>query len=117
MNSSLSDVDLGAIPCVFGTAENMMHRARVAKGEIVVVVGASGGVGSAAVQLALRRGAVVTATTSKEKVDAMQQLGCNKVLLRDDDVLSNLGENYADVIVENVGGDRFPIWLKLLAGM
>ena len=52
----LSDVELGAIPCAYGTAENMLHRAGVTGAEHVVVTGASGGVGSAAVQLAKRRG-------------------------------------------------------------
>ena len=46
-----SDAELGTIPCAYGTAENMVHRTKVAKGEHVLIAGASGGVGSAAVQL------------------------------------------------------------------
>src|SRR5210317_838728 len=56
-----SDAELGTIPCAYGTAENMVHRAKVSGGEQVLVAGASGGVGSAVVQLAKRRGANVTA--------------------------------------------------------
>ena len=52
-----SDAELGSIPCAYGTAENMLRRAAVAAGEHVLVTGASGGVGSAVVQLAKRRGA------------------------------------------------------------
>ena len=51
-----SDTDLASIPCAYSTAENMLHRARVGA-EHVLITGASGGVGSAAVQLAKRRGA------------------------------------------------------------
>ena len=52
MDCDLSDAELGTIPCAYGTAENMVHRAKVSGGEHVLVAGASGGVGSAVVQLA-----------------------------------------------------------------
>ena len=61
VESALSDVELGAVPCAYGTAENMLRRAGVREGQRVLVTGASGGVGSAAVQLARLRGAEVTA--------------------------------------------------------
>ena len=54
-----------SIPCAYGTAENMLHRAQVVRGEQVLIAGASGGVGSAAVQLAKRRGAIVTAIAAR----------------------------------------------------
>jgi NADPH:quinone reductase-like Zn-dependent oxidoreductase len=56
-----SDEELATVPCAYGTAENMLHRAGVAVNDLVLVAGASGGVGSAAVQLAKRRGAKVVA--------------------------------------------------------
>ncbi len=52
-----SDVELATIPCAYGTAENMVHRAQIGADDHVLVPGASGGVGSAVVQLAKRRGA------------------------------------------------------------
>mgnify|MGYP002635821059 CR=1 FL=1 len=58
-----TDVELGSIPCAYGTSENMLHRAQVGEGDHVLVTGASGGVGSATVQLAKRRGAKVTSET------------------------------------------------------
>jgi NADPH:quinone reductase-like Zn-dependent oxidoreductase len=61
INSSLTDAELACFPCSYSAAENMLHRARVGRGETVLVTGASGGVGSAAVQLACRRGAKVIA--------------------------------------------------------
>ena len=50
-----------SFPCAYSAAENMLERAAVSAGETVLVTGASGGVGSAAVQLARRRGARVIA--------------------------------------------------------
>jgi NADPH:quinone reductase-like Zn-dependent oxidoreductase len=41
-----SDKELAMIPCAYGTAENMLHRAGVGMGDLVLVAGASGGVGS-----------------------------------------------------------------------
>ena len=62
-----SDAELGAIPCAYATAENMIHRAEVSEGDRVLVTGASGGTGSASVQLARRRGAHVVAMASRPK--------------------------------------------------
>lgn len=110
----LTDAELGAIPCVYGTAENMLHRAKVTEADTVLIVGASGGVGLAAVQLAKLRGATVIAITSKSKIPAMLELGCSKAFAREDDILSALGENTIDVVVDNVGGESFSSLFKLL---
>ena len=63
VRSDWSDEELAALPCAYSTAENMLHRAAVGS-ERVLVTGASGGVGLAAVQLAERRGATVIAVCS-----------------------------------------------------
>ena len=99
-----SDVDLGSIPCAFGTAENMLHRARVIEGEHVLVTGASGGVGSALVQLAKRRGATVTAVTAAGKARSVLAIGADQALGRGDDLLGGLGEGSVDVVADNVSG-------------
>ncbi len=109
-----SDEELATIPCAYGTAENMLHRAHVGSGDRVLVAGASGGVGSAAVQLARRRGAQVTALTSKAKMDQLRELGADSILDRNCDLLALLGENAFDVVVDNVAGPDFPDMLKLL---
>jgi NADPH:quinone reductase-like Zn-dependent oxidoreductase len=109
-----SDAELGTIPCAYGTAENMIHRAGVKKGDHVLVAGASGGVGSAAVQLAMRRGAVVIAIAGKAKMDRVQSLGVDKVIARGDDIVACLGEKSVDIVVDNVGGPTFPQRLKVL---
>lgn len=114
VNCVWSDAELGAIPCAYGTAENMVHRGRVCEGEHVLVPGGSGGVGSAVVQLAKRRGAHVTAITSKTKMEQVLSLGADRVIHRDEDVVEVLGENSVDIVIDNVAGSVFPDTLKAL---
>jgi len=109
-----SDVELATIPCAYGTAENMVHRAGVSAGDHVLVTGASGGVGSAVVQLVKRRGAQVTAVVGKSKIDALASLGVGRIIERGADLLAELGESSVDVIVDNVAGPGFEPLLKLL---
>lgn len=49
INSKLSDVELASFPCSYSTAENLLTRANVSANDIVLVTGASGGVGSAVI--------------------------------------------------------------------
>ena len=109
-----SDQELATIPCAYGTAENMLHRAGVTTGDRVLVTGASGGVGSAALQLAKRRGARVIAVASGDKHPALAALGVDRLLERAADLLDVLGESSLDVIVDNVAGASFGSRLKLL---
>jgi NADPH:quinone reductase-like Zn-dependent oxidoreductase len=109
-----SDGELASIPCAYGTAENMLHRAKLSQGEHVLVAGASGGVGSAVVQLAKRRGASVTAIAGKSKMEQVKSLGADRVLARDDDLLVGLGEGAVDLVVDNVAGPAFGDMLRLL---
>ena len=115
VNSDWLDAELATIPCAYGTSENMLHRAKVGAADLVLVTGASGGVGSATVQLAKRRGARVIAITSADKVDTLRELGADVVLERNDDLLEALGEKSVDVVVDNVAGEDFPKMLKVLA--
>jgi NADPH:quinone reductase-like Zn-dependent oxidoreductase len=108
-----SDAELATIPCAYGTAENMLQRAAVSAADHVLVTGASGGVGSAVVQLAKRRGARVTAITSRDKQGAVRALGAETVLCREDDLLTHLGEHAVDVVVDNVAGAGFATLLKV----
>ena len=109
-----SDVELGSIPCAYGTAENMIHRARVSGGDHVVVMGASGGVGSAAVQLAKRRGASVTAITTSDKTDEVRAIGAERVLDRDADLITAIGTGSVDVVIDNVSGPVFGSLIEVL---
>lgn len=114
IQSELTDVELASFPCSYSTAENMLTRARLAKGEAVLVTGASGGVGSATVQLALARGARVIAVTSASKAHILTDLGAQKTLDRNDDFVAELGENSVDVVVDLVAGAKWPSLLNIL---
>jgi NADPH:quinone reductase-like Zn-dependent oxidoreductase len=110
----LSDVELGAVPCVYGTAENMLRRAGVKNGEQVVVTGASGGVGTAVVQLANDRGASVTAIAGSGKLEQVLAAGADRVLERGDDIGAALEERSVDVVVDNVSGPALEGLLRVL---
>lgn len=114
IQSDLTDVELASFPCSYSTAENMLTRARLVKGETVLVTGASGGVGSATVQLALARGARVIAVTSASKAQVLTDLGAQQTLDRNDDIVAELGENSADVVVDLVAGAKWPSLLNVL---
>ncbi len=114
VKSALSDVELASFPCAYSTAENMLHRADVKAGETVFITGASGGVGSAAVQLAKRRGATVIAQSGAEKASAIMALGANQVVGRDDDLTTVIGTELVDVVIDIVGGSRWPGLLEIL---
>jgi len=92
----------------------MLDRVRLAVGERVLVTGASGGVGSATVQLARRRRAEVVAIAGRAKHDQLRALGVEIVLDRSDDLVATLGESFVDVVVDNVAGPGFPLMLKPL---
>jgi NADPH:quinone reductase-like Zn-dependent oxidoreductase len=114
IDSDLSDAELASFPCAYSAAENMLTRIALAKGERVLVTGASGGVGSAAVQLAKRRGADVVAIASAGKADAVLALGATRVVSRDADLTAEFGAEYFDAAVDIVGGSQFGAILNVL---
>jgi NADPH:quinone reductase-like Zn-dependent oxidoreductase len=109
-----SDAELATIPCAYGTAENMVHRAAVESDDHVLVAGASGGVGSAVIQLAKRRRAHVTAIAGRAKMQQVRDIGADRVIARGDDPVAILGESSVDVVVDNVAGTAFSGMLKVL---
>jgi NADPH:quinone reductase-like Zn-dependent oxidoreductase len=76
-------------------------------GETVLITGASGGVGSAAVQLAKRGGAVVIAVVSASKADEITSLGASKVVARQTELRAAVGSEAVDVAVDVAGGRGF----------
>lgn len=114
IDSTWSDAELATIPCAYGTAENLLHRVKLKGEDHIVITGASGGVGSAAVQLARRRGARVTAVAGADKSQALLELGCDRVVTRDANLVDVLGESAVDAVVDVVGGSGFPQLLKVL---
>jgi NADPH:quinone reductase-like Zn-dependent oxidoreductase len=110
----LSDAELASFPCAYSAAENMLTKAAVVAGETVLVTGASGGVGSAAVQLARRRGATVLAVAAAAKADEVAGLGASQVVNRDSDLVALLSRDSIDVVIDVVGGAQFPSLLDIL---
>lgn len=108
--SPLKDVEIAALPCAFGTALNLLRRAGVAKGERVLITGASGGVGLAAVQLVDLLGASVTAIASASKQQAVRDAGAGQVISRGD---APQRQAY-DVVIDVVGG---PDWAGFIGGL
>jgi NADPH:quinone reductase-like Zn-dependent oxidoreductase len=80
----------------------------------VLVTGASGGVGSAAVQLAKRRGARVIALSSLAKRDEVLALGADQVIDRNADIIATLGNEAVDVVIDLVAGPGWRALLKVL---
>jgi NADPH:quinone reductase-like Zn-dependent oxidoreductase len=80
----------------------------------VLVAGASGGVGSAAVQLAKRRGARVTAITTAAKGGPVRAAGADQVIERGQNPAEVLGKEAVDVVVDNVAGAGFGAMLEVL---
>jgi NADPH:quinone reductase-like Zn-dependent oxidoreductase len=109
-----SDAELATVPCAYGTAENMIHRAHVSAGDRVLVAGASGGVGSAAIQLAKLRGAHVIGVTTTDKMDDVRAIGADTVIERGADPVTALGKDSVDVVIDNVAGAGFGAMLEAL---
>lgn len=114
VDSALSDVELASFPCSYSTAENMLTRTNVQSGDTVLVTGASGGVGSATVQLARARGARVFAVTSPSKAQTLLDLGADKTFARDADLVAEIGRDSVDVVIDLVAGPAWPALLDLL---
>jgi len=114
IDCELTDTELAPFPCSYSAAENMLTRANLREGETVLVTGASGGVGSATVQLAQARGAKVIAITSASKAKALLELGVMKTIDRADDLVSAIGANSVDVVINLVAGPQWPTLLDVL---
>jgi NADPH:quinone reductase-like Zn-dependent oxidoreductase len=114
IHSGYTDIELASFPCSYSTAENLLTRAQVTTNDRVLVTGASGGVGSAAIQLAQARGAEVIAVTSPAKAPALLALGATQTIARGDCLVQALGSNSVDVVVDLVAGAQWPEFLEVL---
>ena len=113
VESALSDAELATFSCSYTTAEGMLCRAQVKSGDRVLITGASGGVGSALIQLANRRGATTIAMASIVKHAQVEMLQPAHLLDRAPDnlgqaLLDATGSAKVDVVADIVGGPYFP---------
>lgn len=116
----LSDAELATFATSYVTAENMLNRAQVGEGDSVLIPGASGGVGSALIQLAKRRGACALAMASEAKWDQVKAVGADALLPRAPaDLKAALkaatGKESVTVVADVVGGDGWPALIDILA--
>lgn len=108
--AAVSDIVASAISVTFGTAiHGLKDRGRVKPGETVAVLGASGGAGQAAVEIAKLLGARVIAAASGDKADVCRALGADEVVDYDSGDLKQTlrdltGGCGVDVVYDCVGG-------------
>lgn len=120
VDCALTDAELATFPTSYDTAEEMLVRTRLAAGETVVITGAAGGVGTALIQLAKVRGALVIAIAGSGKEDRLREVGADAYVSRDAaDIVAEVqaitGPAGADVVVDVVGGPMFGSLLKMLS--
>ncbi len=99
---TIGHTEAATIPFGGTTALHFLRKANIKPGQKVLIYGASGAVGSTAVQLAKYFGATVTAVCSTANVDMVRSLGADTVIDYTKEDFAKSGETY-DVIVETVG--------------
>jgi NADPH:quinone reductase-like Zn-dependent oxidoreductase len=110
---NMSYEEAAAIPQGGLTALHFLRKADIQPGQKVLIYGASGGVGSYAVQLAKYFGAKVTGTCRTTKVDLVKALGADKVIDYTAEEFDANGEIY-DVIFDTFGKSPFSRCVKSL---
>jgi NADPH:quinone reductase-like Zn-dependent oxidoreductase len=111
--SNITYEEAAALPIGARTALHYLRKANVHKGQKVLVYGASGSVGTYAVQLAKYFGAEVTGVCSSAHVEAVKGLGADKVIDYTKEDFSSNGEIY-DVIFEAVDKSSFSACIRAL---
>jgi NADPH:quinone reductase-like Zn-dependent oxidoreductase len=112
-----------AAPLVYVTAwRGLVTRGRVREGSSVLITGASGGVGTAAIRIAKHLGATVYAVTSSPWVDRVRELGADAVYDRTDESVDYgkelwkaTGKRGVDVVLDSVGEAGFKAHSRALA--
>ena len=129
LSDDVGFADAAALPVAYGTAYRMMiERARIRAGEKVLILGASGGVGTCCVQLAKQAGATVIAcASSDDKLERLEALGADLGLnyMTTDWVaecrnrfgrarVSRKDEGGIDVVVNFTGGETWVPSLRVM---
>jgi NADPH:quinone reductase-like Zn-dependent oxidoreductase len=103
---NISFEEAGAVSFGGNTALHFLKKANIQHGQKILIYGASGSIGTAAVQLAKHFGAVVTAVCSSKNTELVTCLGADKVLDYTAEDFSLSGEIY-DIIFDTVGKSPF----------
>ena len=116
IHCDLSNEEIATFATSWSTAENILQRAKVTERDTVLITGASGGVGSALIQLANRRNAKTIAMTSKSKFEQIEALKPDFIVDRDSENLTEsikdvTGLDSVSVVADIVGGNR---WMELI---
>ncbi|WP_216902740.1 NAD(P)-dependent alcohol dehydrogenase [Synechococcus sp. CCY 9618] len=114
MPANLSYEQAAALSFGGSTVLDFFRRARLARGERLLVVGASGTVGTAAVQIARHLGVHVTGVCSGANAELVRSLGAERVIDHTREDFTRLGDSY-DVILDAIGTASFPRARPLLA--
>jgi len=124
MPDAVSFEDAAALPIAYGTAYRMMHeRARIKAGDKVLILGATGGVGVCAVDLAKAAGCeVIACGSSNWKLEKLKELGADHVVDTSKEDFEQvvrklygkprvMGGGGVDVVINYIGGET---WVKSL---
>ncbi len=119
---ALDVIHAAAIPETFFTVwTNVFDRGRLQRGELVLIHGGTGGIGTTAIQLAVARGARVMATAGSDlKCQACEALGASQAInYHTSDFVEVIDEltdgRGVDMVLDHIGGDYVPRNLKVLA--
>ncbi|MBI1386724.1 MAG: zinc-binding dehydrogenase [Rhizobiales bacterium] len=111
LDTRFTDAELASFPTVLTTAEHLVWRTHLQPGETVVITGASGGVGTTAIQLCRLRGARVIAVAAAAKGIALEALGADVVVDRVtpdlEAAIRAAAGGPVDVVLDVVGGTMF----------
>ncbi|WP_296931916.1 zinc-binding dehydrogenase [uncultured Marinobacter sp.] len=120
-NAELSDAEVASMGmCSYQTAMHMLTSANIKAGERVLVTGASGGVGTALIQLCRIMGAIPYALSKQDKAEALLELGAEAVLDRSDmdsfvdRVKAETGGKPIDAVMDLVGGEMTDVFIDTM---
>ncbi len=120
-NAELTDAEVASMGmCSYQTAMHMLTSANIKSGERVLVTGASGGVGTALIQLCRIMGAIPYALSKQDKATALLELGAEAVLDRSDmdsfvdRVKAETGGKPIDAVMDLVGGEMTDVFIDTM---
>lgn len=112
--ANMSDEEAAALPYGALTALNLLRKADIQPGQKVLINGASGGIGAAAVQLAKHFGAHVTGVCGTPRMAFVKALGADKVIDYTQEDFTQSGDTY-DLVFDVLGRSSFSRVKRVLA--